>query len=173
MKALKITIPLSLATWWIPILGPIINGIANAFLERRIRPSVLSAVVSSSVASALYVFLALKFLFVPLFGNLFQFLAVLLSVIGIGISTSVAYVVSRHMTYSYYSGDSLNVEFYAKSQEEIERRLGPFLEGCGEPTYSFSEKKIIVKRNCSQYAMEYEITQEGRKYRVSVHIRRI
>lgn len=76
------------------------------------------------------------------------------------------------MTYSYYSGDSFEMEFYAKSQEEIEQRLKPFLEGCGEPTYSFSESRIVVKRACNQYSMEYEITQEGKGYRVNVHIRR-
>ncbi|AWR93323.1 hypothetical protein [Acidianus brierleyi] len=170
MRSLKYSIPLALAIWWLPILGPIIVGLANSFLERKLYSSIISSIISSAIASTVYIFLAVKFLFVPLLGDLLQFLSIILSIVGIGISAFVAFLVSRHMVYSYYNENSLNMEFYAKDQDEIEDRLRPFYENCSSPVYSFSENKIIVKRKCSGFTLEYEMTKEGKGYRVKVRV---
>lgn len=171
MRSIKYTIPAALLTWWIPFLGGIIIGLISGFSERKISHSIISALIASSLASLLYIFLFTKIVYIPILGNLLPVIAVILSIISSIISILTAYLVSSNIVRFSTEGNSAKIEFYAKSQEEIEERLRYYENGCGEPHYSFYEdKKVVVTRKCNGFTLKYEITKEGKKYKVNLYI---
>ncbi|EZQ02249.1 MULTISPECIES: hypothetical protein [Acidianus] len=171
MRSLKYTIPLALGIWWIPIASGIIDGFIASFTEKKITNSIISAALSSSIASAVYIFIAIKILVVPFLGNLLPFFAILFSAVDIGISLATAYFLSSRMIRTTIVGNSEVMEFYVNSQDEIEEKLRPFDNGCQQPVYSFSgENKVIVTRKCNGYQMKYEIMKEGKKYKVVLYL---
>jgi len=172
VKSLKYSLPVALATWWIPILDGVIVGFVTGFYERRRDRAVSSALISSIAASALYVYIAFRVLTVPVLGNLLPVLSLIFSVVGISISVLVSQAVSSRTTFSVLSPDSAEMEFYAKSNEEIEKRLEVLGGNCGEPIYEvLSEDKVVVRRKCNGYDLIYEILREGKGFRVKVRMK--
>lgn len=171
MQSIKYAIPAALLTWWIPFLGGIITGLISGFTEKKISHSIISAAVASILASVLYVFLFIKIIYIPILGNLLPVFAIILSIISGGISVITAYFVSSNIVRFSSEGNSAKIEFYAKDQEEIEERLRPYNNGCNDPQYSFYEdKKVVVTRKCNGFTLKYEITKEGKRYKVDLYI---
>ncbi|QKR00247.1 hypothetical protein GWK48_07540 [Metallosphaera tengchongensis] len=172
MRSLKYSIPIALAVWWLPILNGVIVGLVTGFSERRRDVALISASVSSVLATAVYVFLAYKVLDVPLLGNLLPVFTVIFSLIGISLSVTISYLVSNRTTFSVITPEGADMEFYVKDNSEIEQRLSSLTAGCGEPSYNIlDENNVTVTRKCNGYEIEYNVKKEGRMYKVNVHVK--
>ncbi|AWR99081.1 hypothetical protein [Metallosphaera hakonensis] len=172
MKSLKYSIPVALAVWWIPILDGVIVGLVSGFSERRKDTAPISSLIASSLASALYVYLAFKVLVVPFLGNLLPVFSVIFSVLGIASSVLISYAISGRTMFSVVTPDGAEMEFHAKNNSEIEERLGSLINGCGEPSYNvIDENNMIVTRKCNGYEVQYRVRKEGKGYRVNIKVK--
>ncbi|WP_369610505.1 hypothetical protein [Sulfurisphaera javensis] len=170
---LKYLIPLALAIWWLPILSGLILGFVTSFLEREHKKGVLTIILSSLIASAFYISLAIYVLKVPFLGNLLPTFSVIFSIIDTVIATLTFNFIFYKSSYSTITTDGMYTEFYVSSREEIEDRLKDLLVNCRDPQLTLSEDKISVHRECSGYIVDYEMIEAGKnKYKVRLQVKK-
>ncbi|AWR97472.1 hypothetical protein DFR86_07860 [Acidianus sulfidivorans JP7] len=171
MHSIKYSIPVAILTWWIPFLGGIITGLISGFSERKISHSIASSAIASIIASSLYILVFVKIVKIPILGNLLPVVTIILCSVSTIISIVTAYFISSNIVRFSSEGNSAKIEFYAKNQEEIEEKIKPYENGCGDPQYSFyGEDKVVVTRKCNGFILKYEIEKEGKRYKVSLYL---
>ncbi|AEE93880.1 MULTISPECIES: hypothetical protein [Acidianus] len=171
MRSIKISIPVSLVTWWLPLVGGAIIGFISGTIERKIASAIISVGITSAIASTFYILLGFKVLYVPLLGNLLPVILVISSVVNSALAVFVAYFISTKMIRSTFEGNNAKIEFYARDQDEINEKLNEIATQCSEPTYSFhSENEVEVTRRCEGFTMRYIIRKEGKLFKVTLFI---
>jgi len=170
---LKYTVPLAIAIWWLPIISGLIIGFVTSFLEKEYKRGLATIIISSGLASALYIFLAFYVLKVPFLGNLLPTFSIIFSAVDLVIAYLVFNFTFYKSAYSSISPEGVYSEFYASSREEIEDRIKDLLVACGDPQMTLSENKIIVHRECSGYIVEYEMIEAGKnRYKVKLQVKK-
>lgn len=171
MRSIKISIPVSLITWWLPLIGGTIIGFISGTIERKIASAIISVGITSAIASTFYILLGFEVLYVPLLGNLLPIILVISSIANSALAVFVAYFISTKMIRSTFEGNSATIEFYAKNQEEINEKLNEIATRCSEPTYFIhNENEMEVTRRCEGFTMRYVIRKEGRLLKVTLFI---
>lgn len=176
---LHYTIPIAIGLWWIPVIGPAIFGFVNAFIEKSYKRSLISTVISSSLASLIYILLSIYVIKIPLLGNFLPVITIILSLVGIAISIMVVYLVFSRITIMSVSNEGVYTEFYSSSFDEAKEKIDAFisslginLSDCPDPSLELSEKRIKSTFNCNGLKVQYEVTEELRgKYKVKVWIK--
>ena len=170
---LKYAVPLAIAIWWLPIISGLILGFVTSFLEKEYKQGLVTIVISSGLASALYIFLAFYVLKIPFLGNLLPILSVIFSIVDVVIAYLIFNFSFYRSTYSTISPEGIYTEFYVSSREEVEDRIKDLLVSCGDPHLTLSENKIIVHRDCSGYSIDYEMVEaEKNKYKVRLQVKK-
>ena len=170
---LKYTVPLAIAIWWLPIISGLILGFVTSFLEKEYKQGLVTIIISSGLASTLYIFLAFYVLKIPFLGNLLPILSIIFSLVDIVIAYFVFNFSFYRSTYSSISSEGIYTEFYVSSRDEIEDRIKDLLVSCGNPQLTLSENKILVHRDCSGYIIDYEMVEAGKnKYKVKLQVKK-
>ncbi|AHC52551.1 hypothetical protein SUSAZ_07925 [Sulfolobus acidocaldarius SUSAZ] len=174
---LKYELPLAVAVWWIPLLGPFILGFVTAMLEREFKRGLISLAICDVISSLLYLSLV-YFLRISLFGNIFTLLIIIFTIAGVAISVLSLMFFTNNMTTTTVSGNTINTEFYASSLNEVEEKVDRFLlniginrEYCTKDNTSLGYDMIKNVYNCNNIRVEYEITKPGRKYKVKLTVK--
>jgi len=172
----KYIIPTTIAIWWLPIISGILLGSIVSVFEEKYKRGLATIIVSSGLASALYIFLAFISLRIPFLGHILLIVSVIFSII----DTVLAYFLFNELFYIIpkvsISSKSIKILFYASSMKEVEQRVSEMIEGCNiehvKPQITLKKGKMIVKKECPGAVIKYVVSKAKKnKYKVRMHIK--
>ncbi|BCU70356.1 hypothetical protein [Stygiolobus caldivivus] len=176
---LQYEIPVAIGLWWIPVIGPALFGLIDAFIERDLRRGLVSTFISSVLASSLYIFVSVYVIKAPILGNILPVFTMILSIVGIVISMLTVYLLLSRITVTSVSNNGIYTEFYSSSIDDAKAKVENFISGlginlsdCPSPSLELSEDKIKTTMDCNGVKIQYEVTEELKgKYKVKMWIK--
>ncbi|MCY0859787.1 MAG: hypothetical protein OWQ54_05090 [Sulfolobaceae archaeon] len=169
----KYLLLLPFVIWWFPLVGPVIEGFIIGYSSRKATESLLYSLYSSVIGSLLTSFILIYFIKIPLLGNFFPFLVILLNVIGSIACIAISYLMSSRGVYATITPSGTEIQFHVNNMDEIDNIIKDYvdLSMCSKPTYKFiSDDNIEISRDCSNVRVVYDVKRDGKKYLVTLKI---